>query len=92
LSACGKGPEKRAVAACEKSIAQKLSGKTYEVDAKDMLAKAKPEAGGAMTLSSVVIFDKGLPSESKQTFECKVQFDQKNPNADPAVIGMTFQW
>jgi len=52
----------------------------------------KSEANGVMTLTSVVVFDKGLPGESKQTLECKVQFDPKNAAADPSVIGMTFQW
>lgn len=92
LSACGKSPEKRAIAVCQKAIAEKLAGKTYDVDEKDMLAKAKSEANGVMTTGSVVVFDKGLPSESKQTMECKVQFDPKNPDADPAVIGMSFLW
>lgn len=92
LSACGKSPEKRAVEVCEKAIAEKLAGKTYEVDTKDMVAKAKSEPNGVMSTSSVVVFDKGLPSESKQTMECKVQFDAKDPNADPAVVGMSFLW
>ena len=92
LAACGKGPEKRAVETCQKAIAEKLSGKTYEVDAKAMAASAKSEANGVMTLTSVVVFDKGLPGESKQTLECKVQFDPKNASADPTVVGMTFQW
>jgi len=92
LAACGKGPEKRAVEICQKAIAEKLSGKTYEVDAKAMGASAKSEANGVMTLTSVVVFDKGLPGESKQTLECKVQFDPKNSSADPTVVGMTFQW
>jgi hypothetical protein len=92
VTACGKGPEKRAVEVCQKAIADKLAGKTFDVDSKDMMAKAKSEPNGAMTLSSVVVFDKGLPGESKQTVECKVQFDPKNAAADPSIVGMSFVW
>ena len=92
LAACGSSHEKRAVEACQKAVKEKLGGKAYDVDAKDMLAKAKAGTDNVVALSSTVVFDKGLPSESKQTFECRVEFDPKNPKAEPAVIGMTFQW
>ena len=92
LGACGQSNEKRAVAACEKAIAAKLAGKGFDLDQKDMLAKAKADGDNVIALNSSVVFDKGLPSESKQTFDCRVQFDPKNPNAEPAVQALQFTW
>ena len=92
LAACGTSPEKRAVETCQKAVTAKLEGKTFDLDLKDMLAKAKAGTDNTVALSSTVVFDKGLPSESKQTFECRVAFDAKNPKAEPALTGLTFQW
>ena len=92
LGACGQSNEKRAVAACEKAIAAKLAGKGFDLDQKDMLAKAKADGDNVIALSSSVVFDKSLPSESKQTFDCRVQFDPKNPSAEPAVQTLQFTW
>jgi hypothetical protein len=92
LTGCGNSNEKRAVAACQKAIADKLTGKGFDLDAKDMLAKAKAAGDNVIALGSTVVFDKGLPSESKQTFDCRVQFDPKKPDAEPAVQALQFTW
>ena len=92
LGGCGGSNEKRAVTACEKAIAAKLAGKGFDLDQKDMLAKAKADGDNVMSLTSTVVFDKGLPTESKQTFDCRVQFDPKNPSKDPAVQALQFTW
>ena len=92
LGGCGSSNEQRAVTACEKAIAAKLAGKGFDLDQKDMLAKAKADGDNVIALNSVVVFDKGLPSESKQTFDCRVQFDPKNPKAEPAVQTLQFTW
>jgi hypothetical protein len=92
LAGCGNSNEQRAVAACQKAIGEKLAGKAYDLDAKDMLAKAKGAGDNVVALGSTVVFDKGLTSESKQTFDCRVQFDPKNPNAEPAVQALQFTW
>lgn len=92
LAACGTSNEKRAVDACQKAIAEKLKGKGFDLDLKDMLAKAKAGGDNVIGTSSTVVFDKGLPSESKQTFDCRVQFDPKNPSAEPAVQALQFTW
>src|SRR5258706_11559099 len=92
LAGCGNSNEKRAVEACQKAVAQKLGSKTFELDAKDMAAKAKAAGDNVIGLNSTVVFDKGLPSESKQAFECRVQFDPKNPAAEPAVQALHFTW
>jgi hypothetical protein len=92
LAACGGGQEDRAVAACEKAIGEKLKDKSFELDHKDMRAKLQKPEEGVVQINSVVVFDKGLAAESKQTFECRVKFDPQNPSAEPKIVGMQFTW
>ena len=92
LAACGGGDEDRAIAACEKAIADKVGDKAYVLDAADMRAKVQTAPEGRMQINSTVVFDQGLTSESRQTFDCRVQFDANNPSAEPAVVGLTFTW
>lgn len=92
LAACGGGNEDRAVAACEKAVAEKLSDKVIELDRGDMRAKLQTNADGVVQIGSTVVFDKGLASESKQTFDCRVKFDPANPSAEPAIVGLQFTW
>ena len=92
LAACGGGQEDRAVATCEKAISEKLKDKSFELDHADMRAKLQKPEEGVVQINSVVVFDKGLAAESKQTFECRVKFDPQNPSAEPMVIGMQFTW
>lgn len=92
LAACGGGKEDRAVAACEKAIGEKLAEKAFELDRGDMRAKLQSTADGRMQINSTVVFDKGLATESKQTFDCRVQFDPANPAAEPAIVGLQFTW
>ncbi len=92
LVACGGGKEDRAVATCEKAVAEKLAERAYTLDRKDMRAKATAPDDKTIQIASVVVFDKGLPAESKQAFECRVRFDPANPSAEPAVIALHFTW
>ncbi|HVF35122.1 MAG TPA: hypothetical protein VND91_07335 [Candidatus Saccharimonadia bacterium] len=92
LAACGGGNEDRAVAACEKAVADKLSGKVFELDRGDMRAKLQATPDGLFQINSTVVFDKDLPSESKQTFDCRVKFDPANASAEPAIVGLQFTW
>ena len=92
LAACGGGREERAVSACEKAIGEKLAQKAFELDHGDMRAKLQSPSDDVMQINSTVVFDKGLASESKQTFECRVKFDAANPSAEPAIIGLQFTW
>ena len=92
LVACGGSQEQRAVAACEKAIGDKLKDKAFGLDHADMLAKLTKPEEGIMQIDSVVVLDKGLAAESKQTFECRVKFDPNNPSAEPAIVGLGFTW
>lgn len=92
LAACGGGTEDRAVAACEKAVAEKLAGKTFELDRDDMRRQVRVGDDGVAQISSTVVLDKDLSSESKQTFDCKAKFDPANASAEPAIIGLQFTW
>ncbi len=72
LAGCGGGSGNQAVQACSDEIGSKLSGKSYKIDPEDMAAKSKTE-GDTVSITSTVIFDAGLPSESSQTFDCKAR-------------------
>lgn len=91
FAGCGGGPPNKVVAACEKAVAAKLAGKSYELDAADMAAKIQRQ-GDTSQLVSTVVFDKGLPEETRQTFECRVRIDPANPEAEPAVTFLQFNW
>lgn len=92
LTGCGQGLEKRAVSSCERAIGEKLSGKTFFLDKKDMLSKAKHDGDDIIQISTFVVFDQGLASESKQGVDCRVEFNPKDRAAEPTVVGLTFTW
>ena len=89
LSACGQGRNDQAAAACSAEIAKRLSGKTYEFDIGDLAAHAKTEAADTLLLNSTAVFDKGLSTEYKQNYDCRVRFDSAGA---PSVLYMQFNW
>ena len=91
LSGCGAKPEEAAVAACQKAVNEKLAGKSFEIDAADMLGKIQKQSETEMQITSTVYFDKGLPAETKQTVDCRVRFDPNNKKAEPFVF-VQFTW
>lgn len=93
LAGCGGGPKNKVVAACEKAVSEKLAGKNFELDPDDMQAKIETQGDAvSQQLVSTVVFDKGLPDETRQTFECRVRLDPGNPDAEPAVTFLQFNW
>lgn len=89
LGACGHGRNDQAAAACSTEIAKRLSGKTYEIDIGDLAKHAKSEAADTLLLNSTAVFDKGLSTEYKQNYECRVRFDSAGA---PSVLYMQFNW
>ncbi|HWU52692.1 MAG TPA: hypothetical protein VN153_07730 [Tahibacter sp.] len=89
LTACGGGREQMAAQACEAAVKNKLAGRTFELDSKALAARAKAESGDILSLNSEIVFDRGLTSEYKQTFDCKVRFEG---GKEPAVILLQFNW
>ncbi|MDR3386640.1 MAG: hypothetical protein P4L92_06260 [Rudaea sp.] len=86
---CGNGRNDQAAAACNAEIAKKLAGKSYEIDIGDLARHVKTEAADTVVLSSTAIFDKGLSTEYKQTYDCRVRFDSTGA---PSLIFVEFNW
>lgn len=89
LSGCGGGREQTAAQVCEAAVKNKLAGRTFELNPKAMAASAKAESGDTLSLNSQIVFDRGLTSEYKQTFDCKVRFEG---DKEPSVILLQFNW
>jgi len=89
LAACGNGRNDKAAAACNTEIGKRMNGRSFTVDLKELAASAKPESSDTLFLSAPVVLDKGLPSENKQTGECRVRFDA---SGTPSVLYLQFNW
>ena len=89
LTACGGSRNDSAADACGKAIADKLAGKNFSLDSKDMTQGAKDESPEVVVIASTIVFDKGLSTEYKQTFDCRVRLENGKP---ASVIGMQFNW
>lgn len=89
LAGCGNSRNNAAVDACSKAITDKLTGKTFALDRKDMGNHAKDEAADVVSIASTIVFDKGLSTEYQQTFDCRVRLE-KDKVSD--VIYLQFNW
>jgi hypothetical protein len=89
VAACGNSRNDQAAAACSTEIGKRLAGKSYEIDVGDLAKHAKSESADTVLFSSTAVFDKGLSTQYKQTYDCRVRFD--NGNA-PSVIYLQFNW
>jgi hypothetical protein len=92
LAGCAKSPADLAALACRKAVAERLGDKVYEMVDEELVGGYKPGDGAIAEISAPIYFDKGLPAETRQTLNCRVQFDPAKSGAEPAVIGMMFQW
>jgi hypothetical protein len=89
VGGCGNGRNDQAAAACNAEITKKLAGKSYEIDLGDLARNVKSEAADTVVLNSTAIFDKGLSTEYKQTYYCRVRFDKADV---PSVMFLEFNW
>lgn len=89
LAACG-GQESRAVDACERAIAARITDKQFRVDQSDMAANATREGEDVIRIQSKIVFDPGLPREEVQSFDCRARFSADK--REPDVISLTFVW
>jgi ABC-type glycerol-3-phosphate transport system substrate-binding protein len=87
LAGCGGSRNDTAADACSQAITEKLAGKTFTLDRKDMAARAKDESADTVLIGSTITFDKGLSTEYQQTFDCRVRLGK---TAD--VIFLQFNW
>ncbi|MGH8041367.1 MAG: hypothetical protein ACREPN_04910 [Rudaea sp.] len=89
LAACGSSRSDKGAAACNTEIAKRMNGKSFALDLKDLAAHAKAESADTVLFTSTLILDKGLATEDKQTYECRVRFDA---NGAPSVLYLQFNW
>lgn len=89
LAGCGNSRNDAAIEACSKAIADKVTGKSFTLDRKDMGNHAKDESVDVVAIASTIVFDKGLSTEYQQTFDCRVRLD-KDKVSD--VIYLQFNW
>ena len=89
LAACGGGRNDHAAAACNTEIGKRMNGRSFAIDLKDLAAHAKQESPDTLLLTSTVVLDKGLPSEDKQSYECRVRFDAQG---NASVLFLQFNW
>ena len=90
LAACGGSRESRAVDACEKAIAARITDKTFELDRADMAAKASADGDDVIRIQSKIVFDPGLPREETQNFDCRARFTADR--REPDIISLSFVW
>jgi len=89
LAGCGSSRNNAAIDACSKAIADKVTGKSFTLERKDMGNHARDESADVVAIASTIVFDKGLSTEYQQTFDCRVRFD-KDKVSD--VIYLQFNW
>jgi len=88
FSACGGGPNDVAAKACAAEVANRMAGKTYEVNVKDFASNVQSESADTFLLKAPVTFDKGLATEYKQTCQCRARVDKSGAS----VLFMQFDW
>jgi hypothetical protein len=89
LAACGNSRDDHAAAACSDEIAKRLSGRSFELNAGDMVKHIKRESADTVLVSSTVVLDKGMSSENRQTFDCRARFDAAGV---ASVLYLQFNW
>jgi len=89
IGGCGGSRNDTAASACSAEIGKRMNGRSFTLDLKDMAEHAKTEATDTVLLKSTVVMDKGLPSEDKQSFECRVRFDASG-NANVLYLQFNF--
>jgi hypothetical protein len=88
LAACGDKQNDIVAKACAAEAANRMAGKTFEIDAKAFAASAKAETADTFTLKAPVTFDKGLSTEYNQLCTCKARVDKNGAT----VLFMQFEW
>ena len=89
LGACGGGATDAAAKVCASEVANRRTGKAYEVDVKELARSAKAESEDTFLLKAPVTIDKGLNTEYKQVCECRARVDKSGA---ASVLFMQFDW
>jgi hypothetical protein len=88
-AACGNSRDDHAAQACSDEIGKRLAGRNVGLDVDDMRRHIKSESSDTVLVTSSVVLDKGLASENRQTFDCRVRFDA---NGAASVLYLQFNW
>ena len=88
-AACGSSRDDHAAQACGDEINKRLAGRSVGLDVDDMRKHIKSESSDTVLVTSSVVLDKGLASENRQTFECRVRFDSSGA---ASVLYLQFNW
>ncbi len=89
LAGCGNQRNTAAAQACNAEIAKRLADKSYSLDVGDLSRHVQVEPTGTLFLTSNIIFDPGLSSEYRQSYECRVRIEKSGP---PSVLFLQFNW
>lgn len=71
LVGCGGTTE--AVSVCEAAVAERLPGRTYELDTDAMRESAREDGEGVVFVQAPLVIDPGMTIEQRQTVECRVR-------------------
>ena len=85
LSGCGGSTESKVAKICIDAIGAEIGDQPFESDAKQFASVVRTEGEGIVVIESTVIVDKGLTSETKRGFMCRVQTDPQG-KAAPSLI------
>ena len=88
-AACGNSRDDHAAQACSDEIGKRLAGRNVGLDMDDMHRHIKSESSDTVLVTSSVVLDKGLASENRQTFDCRVRFDA---DGAASVLYLQFNW
>ncbi len=88
-TACGNSRDDHAAQACSDEIGKRLAGRNVGLDVADMRKHITSESSDTVLVTSTVVLDKGLASENRQTFDCRVRFDA---NGAASVLYLQFNW
>jgi hypothetical protein len=86
---CGNSRDDHAAQACSDEIGKRLAGRNVGLDIGDMRKHVKSESSDTVLVTSTVVLDKGLASENRQTFDCRVRFDSAGA---ASVLYLQFNW
>lgn len=89
LTACGGGAS-AAAAACEAAVAERMAGRSYQLDGKALAASARDAGEGITELRAPIVFDAGMTNEERQTVECRTRVDPGQSR--PSVLTLNFIW
>lgn len=85
LTGCGGSSNDKVAKICIEGITAEIGEQPFESDAKQFASAVRDEGDGIVVIESTIIVDKGLTSEKKRGFMCRVQTDPQG-KTEPSLI------